>query len=174
MTLVPATSAGLSAPVAVANLAPGLAGQFIGGTVPAYAYPPGAELAYVEFTADVTITAVTPGTAQDVVSSGAVTYDGTAVIIEFFCPSAEIVLAGNLIGYLQDGATELGALGIIKEAATGPGLGNAFLTRRKLTPSAGSHTYKVTGYKSSTTAVFHANSGGSGNYLPGYIRVTKA
>jgi hypothetical protein len=134
------------------------------------------QLAYVEFTSSVTISATTEGTAQDVVSSGAVTYAAVATIIEFSCPVIEPVTFATPPGIffiLQDGATVLGRLAFFGPGAAVQSDDSPRLSRQ-LTPSAGSHTYKVTAYRLNQNWTVAAGSGGTGAYVPGYIRVYTA
>jgi hypothetical protein len=42
-------------------------------------------IAYVEFTSDVNVSATTVGTANTIVSSGAITYENVPHLIEFWC-----------------------------------------------------------------------------------------
>lgn len=142
-----------------------------------WAQPPGTELAYNEFTANVAITAVNPATANTVVTASAVTFDGaTAVIIEFHAGRVDgSANAGNqCIFELYDGATDLGIVGVpfINPAATTLSTG-AFRASRRLTPSAGAHTFSVRAWASTGTASVSAGIGGAGTFLPGYIRILK-
>lgn len=134
------------------------------------------ELFYDEFTSDVAVsTSIT-----DVVSSGAQTYDGSEVMIEFF--AVEYVgpanSAGELILHLYDNTTDLGIIG--RTGFTSWGSGNitpAFgpiVAKRKLTPTAASHTYKVRAVTGSSNGTIKAGAGGASTNMPGYIRITKA
>ena len=131
--------------------------------------PVGTELAYGEITANVTTTATTSATATLIVSSGAVTYDGTAVWVEFFSPA--VGRGTTFIGLvLYDGAAELGRFGFAYGATDTE---QPFLARRKLTPSAGSHTYQVNAYVDAGTGTVTANTGALGQRMPAYCRVVK-
>lgn len=163
-----------SAAVAVSKLAPGLAGQVLGGTTPAYAYPPGYEIAYVEFTSPVTVSANSEATAVDVVSSGAITYDGTPVIVSFYSPNVTTGATDRVTLVLQDGATVVATLGLIVVNTAVAVIGNTMFVSRKLTPSAGSHTYKITAFRTTNNGTVNAGNSGTGAYAPGYIRVVKA
>lgn len=129
---------------------------------------PGAELAYGEITANVNITATSGATADSVVSSGAVTYDGTAVYVEFYALTLERG-TGYLRLVLYDGATELGLIGQTNNVGDCPGT-----LRRKLTPSAGSHTYQIKGFVDAGTGIVYAGTGAAGAFMPAYCRVVKA
>jgi hypothetical protein len=138
------------------------------------------QLAYGEITAGVTITALTAAAAQTVVSSGAITYDGKPVVVEFFTPGVGLTPVDSTIGTqvilnLWDGATDLGILGtVINPAGNVDFLGPVF-GRRRLTPAAGSHTYQIKGWVNKNRALVNAGAGGVGaTYLPSYCRVTRA
>jgi hypothetical protein len=136
---------------------------------------PGYEIAYAQITSPVTISATSEATAQDVISSGAITYDGTAVWIEFNAPRVDQGAAGEIILVLQDGSTALGWIGYWSVGAVATiQQRNPASLRRKLTPSAGSHTYKITGFRSTVNGTVQAGAGGSAAFMPASIRVTKA
>lgn len=135
---------------------------------------PGYQLAYVEFTSPVTVNASSEATAVDVVSSGSVAYDGTPVLIQFFSPQVLIGTTDRVTVVLQDGATLLGTMGVTVFNTAAATMGNPMLLARKLTPSAASHTYKVTAFRTTNNGTINAGSAGTGTYVPGFIRVTKA
>lgn len=152
----------------------GMAVRRVSGAV-AWAFPPGHELAYVENTSgDITITATTEGTGQEIVSAGAVTFDGsTRVCIEFYCPQTYSGGGNGLIFDLSDGGTEIGRMGMV--FADGVDNRSAILLRRFLTPSAASHTYAIQAWKSgASTMEVSAGAGGTGASMPTYIRITVA
>jgi hypothetical protein len=132
---------------------------------------------YVEFTAAVNITATTEATANTVVTSAAVAYNGTDIVmVEFFAPYVHpAVAAGATISfYLYDGASSIGALGVLStEAAAQISFGPMHLMRR-ITPSAATHTYSIRSKVSTGTGVVSAGAGGNGNDMPGFIRITRA
>jgi hypothetical protein len=134
---------------------------------------PGAELDYVEFTSQVTITATSEGTSQTVVTGTSQTYAAVPTIVEFFSP---FVQSGNFTTFcivlLYDGATVLGRL---SRTDVINGDGTSMLCRYRLTPTAATHQYIVKAYiDAGTQANILGGSGGSAAYLPGYIRVTRA
>ncbi len=145
-----------------------------GGANVQWAYPPGFTLAYVEFTGNVTASNVAEASATQIVPAGAVTFDGTAVDIEFFAPA--FAPGGALTGgvNLWDGSTDLGRLFdavTVQLTANVPG----GPLKRRLTPSAGPHTYSARVW-TTTASNFNvlAGAGGTGTKLPGYIKITKA
>ena len=133
------------------------------------------EVAYVEFTADVSVTATTEGTANSVVSAGAITYEAVPHLIEFFAPGArpDNGAAGRILHLiLYDSTTALGELA----GPTTPAAANdnhPIMAARRLTPTAAAHTYNVKAWTSAGTALVQAGAGGSGTKFPGFIRVTR-
>jgi hypothetical protein len=143
-------------------------------------WPPGHEFDYTQVSAgNVSITATTEGTANTVVTAAAVAYNGTDVVmLEFFCPFGATPAGNvNLIFALYDdtggGAASIGRWGQI----TGPDAANIdrlpVRLSRRLTPSAATHTYSVRAYVDSGTGTVNNGAGGSGNYMPLFLRQTK-
>ena len=64
-------------------------------------------------------------------------------------------------------------LGQHKEYGAGAWNGGVFISKRH-TPTAASHTYTVKAFASSASVDVYGGAGGSGNSLPGYIRVSLA
>lgn len=143
-------------------------------------YPPGYEYDYVEFTSSVNITATTEGTANTVVTSSSVTYDGTPVWIEVWAPFATPDHGGAtsiLVGVLRDdtAGASIGKAPVISNGSLSNDHYSQPSLRRRLTPSAGARVYSFRAYVSNAAGgQVAAGAGGSGNYMPGYIRITKA
>lgn len=161
-------------------LSAGLTGQVLkssGGTTVSWDYPPGYDYAYTEFTAPVSITATTEATANTIATASAVTFDGaTSVRVTFESPDVtpDITVAGRRITYvIYDGAASIGLLGYVFGQTTNAA-NVAVHQSRKLTPSAGSHTYSIRAFVSAGTGTVSAGAGGAGNEVPGYIRVERA
>ena len=167
---------GLGAVVLSGTPAAGKVPVAASATTATWAYPPGFELDYVELTAGVTVSATSEATATTIVSSNAVTFDGaTAVIIEVFLPGDSNAASQQNNFVLYDGASSIGIWDITNTSASGT-LEYAQVLKRKLTPSAAAHTYSVRGYKlvGASSFIIQAGAGGSGNTMPGYIRITVA
>ncbi len=130
------------------------------------------DIAYVEFTADVTITSTVEATPTDVVSAGAITFAATPIEISFFTSALETAAAtsASVVVNLWDGATNLGRIGQITTSAAAVSRAPMNVVTR-LTPTAGSHTYKITAYQANGNGLVRGGTGGSGNYRPGYIRI---
>lgn len=137
----------------------------------------GSELVYVEFTSNVSPTATTEATANTVVTGSAVAYDGsTPVIIEFFANNArpDANASGRTMTFwLYDGSSSIGQIGFISGADAG-GQNRPTFVRRRLTPSAATHTYSIRASVSAGTGLVAAGAGGAGNAAPGFIRITRA
>jgi hypothetical protein len=136
----------------------------------------GREIDYAQVTSgNISITATTEGTADTVVTGNAVTYDGTTIVlIEFYCPFAAPP-AGNVntIFALYDGSGSIGRMAQFTNSdAANTGRIPVHASRR-LTPSNASHTYSIRAYVDSGTGTVNNGAGGSGNYMPLFIRITK-
>lgn len=163
---------------APADLAAPLAGKVLTGagvTTPlVYAYPPGYQLAYAEFTSPVTVTANSEATATSLVSAGAVSFDGsTRVKIEVYAPWANDGGASDFLEIvLYDGSSSIGRMWGIELLAA-----NLFFpvtASRFLTPSNASHTYSARAYRNAASGTVSVGAGGAGNLMPGYIQITVA
>ena len=130
------------------------------------------QLAYAQLVADVAISAVAEAAPDDVLSSGAVTYDGSRIAIEFFSPR---VIVGATAGSftllnLWDDATDLGRLLTFSLAnVNAPAYGVRYLT-----PTAGAHTYRIRGWRVNSNGTVSAGAGAPTDDLPAYIRVAQA
>ncbi len=131
------------------------------------------EVAYTEFTSDVSVTATTAAGANQIVAAGSITYEAVPHLIQFWTarysgPAQQTWLL------LLDGSTILGTLANVQASDVEPG----FSLERRLTPTAASHNYKIAAYLAGAgTGTFKAGSGGTAGdgttYLPGFIRITR-
>lgn len=142
---------------------------------PTIAYP-GAELAYNQITANVTLSSNSAASANLTIEGTSRTYDGSPVMIEF---SAAVVACANAAGAaailnLWDGSTDLG---VISEVWNGNGtlaFGVTVNGKRRLTPTVGTHNYRIMGWSNIGSSVLYAGPGGAGGgQLPAFIRVTR-
>lgn len=131
-----------------------------------------AEIAYAQVTAAIPITSTSPATGHLIVNSGAITYDGSPILVEFYSP--HVIFNGSagqgLFLYLADG---VGTADIGNIGAWAPG-GSPASLRRKITPTAGSHSYLVGAYVTASTGNVMAGTGATGAYSPAFIRITRA
>lgn len=128
---------------------------------------PGTDITYVESSTAVNVTSTNPAAGTAVISTSATTYDGTDVYVQFFAPTIQKGTT-YMVLLLCDGATVLWQINQTVLASEG-GWG-----MRKITPSAGSHTYNVKGYVDGGTGVVTANAGSGDQKPPMFLRVIKA
>ena len=144
-----------------------------------WAYPPGYEFAYSQIVAPVNITDTVEATATALITAS-FTADGSPVVFDFFAPLIVLPVAaagtGTLILSIFEGATQIGRLAQFVNPGSAAAEQAAVRAAYRFTPSAGAHTYKVTAFVSTTTGTpsIQAASGGTGGYLPAFIRITKA
>jgi hypothetical protein len=136
------------------------------------------ELDYVQITSPVNITATTEGTANTIITGSAITYDGnTPVIIEAFFPYWQLPNNSDGQVWLYDSGSSIGTMAlasvITATGITGTQRQHLRATRR-LTPSAGSHTYSLRGTTSTGTGIAGAGAGGAATHPPAYLRITAA
>ena len=136
---------------------------------------PGFELAYAQSTSAVNVIQGTEATAQNCATAPALTFDGaTAVLIEFYAELARPAAsaAASLTFWLYDGSSSVGAVAAFSNPSAGTFNTPVYILRR-LTPSAGSHTYGIRASVSVATALVHAGSGGAGQDAPMFIRISR-
>jgi hypothetical protein len=131
------------------------------------------EVAYVQFTSDVNATATTVGTANQIVSAGAITYENVPHVIEFFCPMVDLDTQTCFV-IIRDSTTVLGTLAQLASATNFQPLHAAV----RITPTAAAHTYNIAAWNTgASTTVFNAGTGGTAGdqttHLAGFIRVTR-
>jgi hypothetical protein len=134
----------------------------------------GGELAYAQITSLVTVSGTSEGAPTDVISSGAITYAATKIKIEFYAPATfQTGTLANLTFNLWDDTTNLGQLGFISFPSSGEF--DTFVNlARILTPTAGSHTYRIRAHKGGGACGIAAGAGGVGAFVPAFIRVSSA
>lgn len=116
------------------------------------------------------------GSPVSIISLGAQTYTGAAVIFEFYCASltlASAVGAETILGLYEDGSQVGIAANYNNITALGPMTLPLYFTKR-FVPSAGSHTYEIKGVCSSGSATASAASGAGNNNDPITFRVRPA
>lgn len=123
------------------------------------------------FVAPVPITATSEATAQTIVTAPAASYDGvTEVEVEFFCPYVSHSGGNGVILFIvHDGTASVGHIA----GQSSPTASTRYLGPRAsafLTPS-GSVTYSIRAYTGGGTGTVGADVGGSGLYVPGFLRI---
>ena len=133
------------------------------------------EIGYDQITASVSVTSTTEATGTTVISAAAHTFDGSAVIAEFFAPVgiATGVAGKALTVSLFEGATQIARLCQIINV-TSAAVAVPLIGRLRFTPSAGSHTYTVTAADSGGGGSISCGAGGTGGYPAAYLRFAKA
>lgn len=135
----------------------------------------GSELAYVEAggSQNIAIQGTTAAGATVIVTAPALVFDGAARIKVEFCATAVFTGANAVAAtwiLLFDGATDLGWISLIQ--------GNAIWAPcygvRILTPSSGSHTYSIRGYRNAVDGGISNNLGAGDIPVPCFIRITRA
>jgi hypothetical protein len=171
------TAAVLNTPIALSNLADPGAGKVVGSNSGAAAVtPPGFEWSYTQITSTVNVTDTSESTATAIISPGAFTPDGAAVLVEFFSPNITTpsTAAGSVTVTLFEGATQIARLGTATtSAAANESRGNTY--KYRFTPTNAAHTYKVCAFCSATTGTPSIGAGAAGTnaYTPAYIRFAK-
>lgn len=176
MTFVPDSShAGALTPgsVAVNSLVPGLAGQFIGGTTPAYLYPPGTQLDYVQSVAIQTSVITVQANATVVLTTNSITYDGTPIKIEVYTPALQVSAAGSVLLDIWDGSTDVLRNGINSFPAGGGTSGFSCFTSNPFTPSAGAHVFTCRLWVTAGTGTFAAGAGTAAGIAQSWMRTVK-
>jgi hypothetical protein len=168
--LVQATGANTAA-----KLTAGTAGMFLksAGAAAAnlWAYPPGYEFDYVQKTSNTSVTATTEATGNTVLTSNAVAYDGsTVIVISVNLPLCNPSGSSSLVITLVDGGTAIAELATIN---TSSGIFIPLFLQMRLTPSNATHTYGVEAYTGAGTATIYAGAGGTATKSPAFIRQTK-
>ncbi|MBA3565274.1 MAG: hypothetical protein H0W31_00275 [Actinobacteria bacterium] len=133
---------------------------------------PGFELAYAEFTAEVSVT-----TATTIVTAPAFTADGvTPIRVEFMA----CTFAGNNAGdtmsvHLYEDGASIGNLAEVYIVASSFGIsGFIHAVSDDMIPASGSRTYSIRATRSAANAMsVYAGAGGAGNRRPGFIRVVR-
>lgn len=138
----------------------------------------GYQLDYKQITSAVSIASTSESAGTTVITADATTFDGAAVYAEFFCPyTINSTTAGTTITIaLFESTTELCRLAQVKNDSNGSQQLIPVMARYRFTPTAGSHTYKVTASATSTagTPQIGAGAGGTTAAAPAYLAFFKA
>lgn len=135
------------------------------------------EIAYAEFTSSVTVSGTSTATANDVVSAGAIVFDGvTRVRFEFFAPavSTAVTNLARVVICLFDSTTCLADLSQVGQGDGTRAVETSLYLQRFLTPSAASHTYNIKAYRTVANATVGAGASGDDVFCAGYLRLTVA
>lgn len=133
------------------------------------------ELGYSQITSDVTVNTSNPAAPVDIAST-TVVCDGSPVLVEFFCSDASPSSSANTwvaIDLWYDGSEKVRYWGLVFNPASNPG-GNSLQLQYRITPPAGSHTFKATAHvnNSANVGTVSAGSATTGR-APAFLRVSK-
>ena len=148
------------------------------GSAASWAYPPGFEIGYDQITATVNVTGTAEGSATTIITCAAHTFDGTAVLVDFYAVLASTpnVAAGNfvIVGLFESG-TLINRFGSSQTPAANQ-MAWSMRGTMKITPTSAAHTYTVGAWATSATGTpaVTAGAGGAGANPPAFVRFTKA
>lgn len=149
-------------------------GQVVTGTgagTGTLALPPSFLIGYDQITAAVNVTTnVAPGTT--VITCASHTFDGSAVMVHFYCPHFVANTGATFAVYLTESGTQLFNIGQ-RDSANG-GTSHPASLWAQFTPSAGAHSYLITATSSSGTSIVDAGTGSAGATVPTFVRFLKA
>lgn len=142
------------------------------------AVPPGYVFDYLEKASNSAVSATTEAAASTIHTSNAVTYDGSTTIwIEFWAPYVDVAAnagSNNIQFCLYDGASSIGLFSLNGGGSTAAVDQGGVTLKRRLTPSAGAHTYSIRAFRSNANCTVVGGAGGVGVSMPMYIQQTKA
>ncbi|MEK9738105.1 MAG: hypothetical protein VW438_00070 [Euryarchaeota archaeon] len=135
------------------------------------------ELGYGENDANLSITATTGAGMDNISPELTVVCDGSPIMVEFFCATARATVSGSgttdalWFTLKVDGSVQEERLGTIGNVAGGYGSLKPVHLAYRMTPTAGSHTFRVGGWVSNAARSGYI--GGGSPYPPAWIRVSK-
>jgi hypothetical protein len=135
------------------------------------------ELGYAENEGNLSITATTGAGMDNISPELTVVCDGSPIMVEFFCATARATVDGagttDALWFTLkvDGSVQEERLGTIGNVASSYGSLKPVHLAYRMTPSAGSHTFRVGGWVSNATRSGYI--GGGSPYPPLWIRVSK-
>lgn len=132
---------------------------------------PGQEFDYAQITTNPSgITATTEATSQAVITGNNVYYEGSRVKVSCFVPKLSSSASQTVTFVIYRDSTVVGQVF--------GGTVNTTVEASEFevfdTPTSGPHTYAVKAFVSTGTLTVNVGAGGSGNLVPGWLRVTKA
>lgn len=132
--------------------------------------PTGWEFGYDQITANVSVTSTTESSPTTVITCAAHVFDGGPVMAQFFTNSLVNGGASQTLLNLWEGASNLGIL--INQSGTS--IAPASVGMYRFTPTAGSHSYVVNGWRAVANGTVTAAAGGAATTNdPAFIRFTK-
>ncbi len=149
-----------------------------GAGAAASVYPPGYEIVYAETTASVSVVSLTESASTTILAAANTAFDGTAVVVYFSTPGVSMptnAAGDSVILSLFDGSTQVTRMAQPQTPSVTAGAILSGESQYRFTPSAGTHTYSVRAYASSTagTPQVLAGAGGTATRRPAFLRITK-
>jgi len=136
----------------------------------------GFEINYTQKTTATFITSTTAASPTTILSPGAITFDGSPVLVTFYCPDMQPPnSAGSSITvWLYEGSTQIARL-VYYQPDSATQVVTSVMAAYRFTPTAASHTYTIAGLVSvnSGSPFVDGGAGGSGNPSPCFVRFTK-
>lgn len=132
------------------------------------------ELGYSQRTTALTVSGAV-GSQTDTGLSVTAVCDGSPILVEFFCPSSNIGAAAGdqvVVDLWYDG-TDYGYMCGNYTASANTGQSVPMYGSRRMTPTAGSHTFAAKAWKGTNNATLNAGNGTSVDWGPTYLRVSK-
>ena len=161
----------------------GASGQVIGwksSGVGQWVYPPGYQFGYAQITSGVNVTATSSAAPTNIISPGAITFDGGTVLAHFFAWQLTLptpVLDEGFFILLREGSTILGSIAVARTLNTSEAKYWDINGFWEFTPTAGSHTYTVDAWVQATAGTPAVSAGPAGatdgEPTPSFIRFTK-
>lgn len=143
--------------------------------------PSGSLPGYASIDTPVAVSSTSESAGTPIIDGAVFQCDGSPVLVQFFAPYLEVDQDADqtLAIVLFDQTADLGVIAELRadvNALAGEKLHAPGIGWLRYTPTAGSHTYSVTGFKSGSNAaspVVGAGGGGAGQYVNAYLRVTR-
>lgn len=153
----------------------------IDGAVVSYVGVPGSlvgqEIGYSERTSGFTASASSAATAADMGMSITLTADGvTPYMLEFWAAwvDTSAALGAYTAVHFAENGTRLADWDVIVRAPAAAMTSAPIIARKRIVPTAGSHTYTMRAWSSGGTGTINAGPGGVGNPPPMFMRITRA
>jgi hypothetical protein len=130
----------------------------------------GTTVSYVQFTANVTISGTTEGTATNIVSAATFVPDGSTYFVEFYSPQVIPANADFIVFCLYDNSAFVDRIANYSSVTN---VNQPLTCKRRVTPTLVPHLYEVRGFRGATNGTVGAGAGGTGVLAPGFILITK-
>lgn len=137
----------------------------------------GFEIAYDQITATVNVVSTAEGAPTVVIAGTSHTYENVPYLFHFYSPfvADSSAAAGTVFALLMQDAASIGRVASADSITVATQLAVALVGELRFTPTAGAHIFGISAFASSATGTpaVGAGVGGSGAYVPAFLRVTK-